>query len=198
MIAAGKVRVEDDLRAARSGPADGFRIAKALVTDRDTKPEAVDLEHPAAVPRNVVPVLGGVELGLGLDTLKRAARVEHERRDLPAGRGHVLGAEDDGNPELTAQRPHRVENPRFVRGLERRHLEIQAAQSGHIGLRKARDRRALRHRIGHQPMYVIESFVDRLRNARRREGDSQMAGAHVLRSSELNSVICGGFATKSL
>src|SRR5713101_9926863 len=63
-----EMRVEYDVCAASHGPADRFRIAPALMADRDAKCQRTGLENPPARTERIGAFLTRVELDFVLET----------------------------------------------------------------------------------------------------------------------------------
>src|SRR5437588_216625 len=74
--------MKGDLGSPRRRPPNRFGIAPALVANRDSERDPVDLEEPPGVSRHVEPILGRVELVLGLASQNPAVGVDDDGRDL--------------------------------------------------------------------------------------------------------------------
>src|SRR5262245_62332082 len=121
--------MEDDLGAARSRPPDGLGIAPAFVADRDAELGPVDVEELPAVPWDVEPILGRVELGLGLTSLDPPLGVDDDGSDLSARLGEPFRPEDRRNRERLRPACHGLENAILVRPVERRDVAVLYSQA---------------------------------------------------------------------
>ena len=161
MLRSRVLRVKHDGGAANRGPPHRFRIAPPLVADRDPELQSVHLEQAPAGSRHVEPILGRVDLVLGLDALERALRVDHECRNLSTSRRQSLHAEDGADAEGPRPSRHRRERAIAVRLIEREDIEVLSAQPGKVGFRKTDDARALRRGVGHELPDLVEAIVER-------------------------------------
>src|SRR5206468_1122969 len=84
LIAAGVVRMKDDFGAAHRRPSHSLRIAPALVTNRDSKLEAVDFEKLPRISGHIELIFGWVELVLRLISLNLTAGINDDGDNLPA------------------------------------------------------------------------------------------------------------------
>ena len=178
------VRHEHDLGARARERARGLGVAERLVADGDAERDTGGAEQTAAAAGDVVGLLGGVDLGLGLHAERRPVGADHDRDDLAPGGGDALGPHD--RDDAAARRRRRepcdraVERP--VRQL--RHVTRLAAVAGNRGLGQADDAGAGRRRPLDGGDRRRDRLVERRRERRRghRDADAGISGQLVDRA----------------
>ena len=90
-----EMRVEHDLRAVPDGPADRFRIAPALVADRDAECQRTGLENAPPGTGRIDAFLGRIDLDLVLEAGDRSVLIDHQRGGEQRAVDHAFGAENN-------------------------------------------------------------------------------------------------------
>ena len=94
------VRMEDHLRAAEGGPANGLGIAPAFVANGDAEGQRAGLEDATLGAGRVAGLFGGVELDLVLKAADPAVGVDDQRGEPELVIDEAFRAEDNGDLAL--------------------------------------------------------------------------------------------------
>ena len=105
-------------------------------------------KEPPGVSGHIEPILGRVQLVLGLVSQDPAAGVDDEGGDLASRLREPLHPEDGGHPIRSRPLRHGPEGPFLLRFVEREYVEVLPPQTRKLGLREAHDLRALGRRFG--------------------------------------------------
>ncbi len=91
------MRVEHDVGSPPRGPADGLRIAKAFVANRDAERQRPGLKHAALGARRVNALFRRIELDLVLKSGDRTIRIDHERANQQSVVDQPLRSQNHGD-----------------------------------------------------------------------------------------------------
>ena len=136
------------------------------MADRHSENEPIDLEELPCLARHVVRLLGRVELVFCLNAKQLAATIHNECRDLPPRVRVPLHPQDDRDAMSPRHLADSAHHSLLLGSVEGRHLEVEPAQAGQIGLRETHDAGAPARRIGDAPLDSKQSILDGVRDAR--------------------------------